>query len=187
MDQSEPQHQIFASFSDGTIDPRVLTLPTVSENYILEEEQDTSACSSSGLDDIDFDDCNPGNISEWVLEYQSTIVESPNLQHHEMPDPNSFLMHQETGGFYNAPSSFFTCSDVLPLSYTEYPSSTGSIPSPIFYDQASGMAQSNTPPRRPLLPKPIGVPNPEISLQWNRKEGTKEPKRRKKKDPNDLM
>uniref|UniRef100_A0A0B7JVA0 Uncharacterized protein n=1 Tax=Bionectria ochroleuca TaxID=29856 RepID=A0A0B7JVA0_BIOOC len=159
MDQIEPQHHFFASFSDGTIDPRVLTLPAVSEDLIFEEEQDTSACSSSGLEDIAFDDCNPGSISECNLEYQSSLAESPNLQNHEILDPSSIFMHQEAA----------------------------SMPGPISYDQASQTTRINSPPGRPLLPKPIGAPSPEKSLQWDEKERTREPKRRKRKDPKDLI
>jgi hypothetical protein len=187
MDQIEPQHHFFASFSDGTIDPRVLTLPAVSEDLIFEEEQDTSACSSSGLEDIAFDDCNPGSISECNLECQSSLAESPNLQNHEILDPSSIFMHQEAGMFLNEYSNFFTCSDVLPLSHAGYPSSIASMPGPISYDQASQTTRINSPPGRPLLPKPIGAPSPEKSLQWDEKERTREPKRRKRKDPKDLM
>ncbi|CAH0027835.1 unnamed protein product [Clonostachys rhizophaga] len=186
MDQSEPQHHFFASFSDGTIDPRVLTLQTVSEDLNFEEEQDTSACSSSGLEDIAFDECDPGSISEWDLEYPSSLAESPNLQNHEILDPSSIFMHQETGMFLSDYSNFFTCNDVLPLSHAGYPSSMASMPVPVFYDQASQATQMTTPPGRPLLPKPIGVPSPETPSQWGEKEGAKEPKRRKRKDPKDL-
>ncbi|CAI6094899.1 unnamed protein product [Clonostachys chloroleuca] len=189
MDQSEQQHHFFASFSDGTIDPRVLTLQTVSEDLTFEEEQDTSACSSSGLEGIGFDDCNPGSISECDLEYQSSLAGSPNLQNHEILDPSSIFMHQEAGIFLNDYSNFFTCSDVLPLSHAGYPSSAASMPVPIFYDQAPRTTQITSPPGRPLLPKPIGMPSPEspeIPLQWGEKDGTREPKRRKRKDPKDL-
>ncbi|CAH0057604.1 unnamed protein product [Clonostachys solani] len=186
MNQSEPHHQIFASFTDGTIDPRVLTLPTVSEDLIFDEEQDTSACSSSGLEDIAFDDCDPGSISDYFLECQSTLAESPNLQSHDMLDPSIF-MHQEAGMFLNHYSHFSTCNDVLPLSHAGYPSSTAQMPVPIFCDQAPWTTQITSPPGRPLLPKPIGAPSPEMPLQWGEKEGTREPKRRKRKDPKDLM
>ncbi|CAG9978245.1 unnamed protein product [Clonostachys byssicola] len=186
MDHSEPQHHFFASFEDGTIDPRVLTLPTVSEDLNIEDEQDTSASSSNGFEDIAFDNCNPGSISGCDLEYQSLLAESPNLQNHEILDPSSIFMHQEAGMFLNDYSGFFTCNDVLPLSHRGYPYSMGSMPVPIFYDQAPRTTQIISPPGRPLLPKPIGIPSPETPLQRSEKDGTREPKRRKRKDPKDL-